>query len=44
MNTQKFVDRKEEIDFLESQNEERPSFVVLYIVMALNYRSFSICK
>ncbi|MFP3872733.1 MAG: ATP-binding protein [Candidatus Aenigmatarchaeota archaeon] len=30
MITQDFIDRDEELDFLESQNEERPSLAILY--------------
>jgi len=27
---QNFIDRRDELEFLESQNEKRPSLVVLY--------------
>jgi len=30
MITQNFIDRRDELEFLESQNEKRPSLVVLY--------------
>ncbi len=30
MNTQSFVDREEELEFLEAQNEKRPSLAILY--------------
>ncbi len=30
MNTQSFIDREEELEFLEAQNEKRPSLTILY--------------